>query len=126
MTSPSSPAVSAAMSGTATVRPRGSSSSVVIPPCRRPRIGPGADTVKVLDPETGSRSARRPSSARRSGRTTWTRPSGRSSRPATSSGFEGYYKNEEATQDAFPRRVRTGRATSPTGTRDGWFYFAGR
>ena len=36
--------------------------------------------------------------------------------PAHVGGFEGYYKNEEATQEPLPRAAGTGRAISPTGT----------
>ena len=120
-----SPAGSAATCATATARPRASSSSAATrrcPPARsgtadrhgegaRPRDRRGVPAGRVRRPTAGS--------------STSTRPSARSSRPQPASGFEGYYRNEAATQERF----RDGCYWSGDlayRDADGWLYFAGR
>jgi fatty-acyl-CoA synthase len=87
-------------------------------------LGQAADTVKVLDSETGLECP--PADFDESGRVTnWTSAVGEIVETAPSSGFEGYYKNEEATL----ARFRDGAYWSGDlayRDRDGWFYFAGR
>jgi fatty-acyl-CoA synthase len=87
-------------------------------------LGQAAETVKVLDAETGIECA--PAEFDECGRVTnWTSAVGEIVETAPSSGFEGYYKNEEATH----ARFRNGAYWSgDLAYRDseGWFYFAGR
>jgi len=87
-------------------------------------LGQAADTVKVLDSETGSECL--PAEFDEDGRVTnWTAAVGEIVETAPSSGFEGYYKNEEATQ----ARFRDGAYWSGDlayRDQEGWFYFAGR
>ena len=63
------------------------------------RAGPGGRHGQVLDAETG-RSASRPVRDRRPGKN-WRMPSGEIVETSPASGFEGYYKNEEATHARF-------------------------
>jgi fatty-acyl-CoA synthase len=87
-------------------------------------LGTAADTVKVLDPETKLESP--PADFDENGRVTnWEAAVGEIVETAPSSGFEGYYKNEEATR----ARFRGGFYWSGDlayRDREGWFYFAGR
>jgi fatty-acyl-CoA synthase len=87
-------------------------------------LGQATDTVKVLDPETGLEC--RPAEFDESGRVlNWEAAVGEIVETTPSSSFEGYYKNEEATQTRF----RNGWYWSgDLAYRDGagWFYFAGR
>jgi fatty-acyl-CoA synthase len=87
-------------------------------------LGQAAETVKVLDSETGLECP--PAEFDNSGQVTnWSSAVGEIVETAPSSGFEGYYKNEEATQ----ARFRNGAYWSgDLAYRDseGWFYFAGR
>jgi fatty-acyl-CoA synthase len=96
---------------------------------RDPRMPPGAlgkaaDTVKVLDPETGEEC---PSATfDRSGRVVNLDDAvGEIVETAPAAGFEGYYRNAEATEERF----RDGAYWSgDLAYRDaeGWLYFAGR
>jgi fatty-acyl-CoA synthase len=87
-------------------------------------LGRAADTVKVLDAETSLECP--PADFDDSGRVVnWGEAVGEIVETAPSSGFEGYYKNEEATQ----ARFRNGAYWSGDlayRDREGWFYFAGR
>ena len=77
----------------------------------RGALGIAADTVKVLDPETGEECA-----VGEVGELVETQPT---------SGFEGYYRNEAATQERF----RDGAYWSGDlayRDADGWLFFAGR
>ena len=81
--------------------------------------------MKVLDPETGRRVPPRRRSTTTGGSPTSRTPSARSSRPQPTSGFEGYYRNEAATDERF----RDGAYWSGDlayRDADGWLYFAGR
>ena len=104
-TSRSSPGASAAASGTATARPRGSSSSAVIRRCPKGRSGRAIRRCKVLDAETRARSARRWTSAQTAGRVNLDEAIGEIVETQPTTGFEGYYKNEEATTGPLPRRL---------------------
>jgi fatty-acyl-CoA synthase len=87
-------------------------------------LGQAADTVKVLDSETGLECP--PAEFDDDGQVTnWTSAVGEIVETAPSGGFEGYYKNEDATQ----ARFRGGAYWSGDlayRDREGWFYFAGR
>jgi fatty-acyl-CoA synthase len=106
----------------------GSTEGIIIirrDPSRPPAaLGQAADTVKVLDPETGLECP--PADFDESARVTnWESAVGEIVETAPSSGFEGYYQNEEATQ----ARFRDGAYWSGDlayRDREGWFYFAGR
>jgi fatty-acyl-CoA synthase len=87
-------------------------------------LGRAADSVKVLDAETSLECP--PADFDDSGRVVnWGEAVGEIVETSPSSGFEGYYKNEEATQ----ARFRNGAYWSGDlayRDREGWFYFAGR
>jgi fatty-acyl-CoA synthase len=87
-------------------------------------LGRAADTVKVLDPDTGLECP--PADFDESGRVrNWESAVGEIVETTPSSGFEGYYQNMEATQ----ARFRNGAYWSGDlayRDREGWFYFAGR
>jgi fatty-acyl-CoA synthase len=87
-------------------------------------LGQAADTVKVLDSETALECP--PAEFDVEGQVTnWSAAVGEIVETAPSGGFEGYYKNEEATQ----ARFRDGAYWSGDlayRDREGWFYFAGR
>jgi fatty-acyl-CoA synthase len=87
-------------------------------------LGQASDTVQVIDPETGLECE--PAEFDASGRVlNWEAAVGEIVETAPSSSFEGYYKNEGATQ----ARFRNGWYWSgDLAYRDceGWFYFAGR
>jgi fatty-acyl-CoA synthase len=87
-------------------------------------LGKTADTVKVLNPETGAECPR--AAFDRSGQVVNADDAvGEIVETKPTSGFEGYYRNPEATDERF----RDGAYWSgDLGYRDveGWFYFAGR
>lgn len=81
-------------------------------------------TVKVLDPETGAECPSAVFDA--DGRVTnFEEAVGEIVETAPTSGFEGYYKNEEATQTRF-RGGAYWSGDLAYRDDDGWFYFAGR
>lgn len=87
-------------------------------------LGQAGETVKVLDSETGLECP--PAEFDDRGQVkNWSSAVGEIVETAPSSGFEGYYKNEEATQ----ARFRGGAYWSGDlayRDQEGWFYFAGR
>jgi fatty-acyl-CoA synthase len=87
-------------------------------------LGRAADTVKVLDPETGAECP--PARFDADGRVTnFEEAVGEIVETAPTSGFEGYYRNDEATS----ARFRGGWYWSGDlafRDADGWFWFAGR
>ena len=125
VTSLSSPVDSAATYGTATGRPKG---IIIIrrdPSMPDGALGRAADTVKVIDAETGLECPAADVRRRRSGDEPGRGRRARSSRPRPPAA------SRVTTGTRTPPRLGsgtggTGPATSPTGTRDGWFYFAGR
>jgi fatty-acyl-CoA synthase len=74
-------------------------------------LGIAADTVKVLDPETGAECA-----VGEVGELVETQPT---------SGFEGYYRNEAATEERFRDGAYWSGDLAYRDT-DGWLFFAGR
>ena len=122
-TSRSSPGVSTATFETATGRPRASSSSAAIPSMPDGALGRQA-TRSRSSTQTPVSSAPPPS--RRPGTADELDSAvGEIVETAPTSGFEGYYKNEEATQARFRDGwYWSGDLAYRDG--DGWFYFAGR
>ena len=91
----------------------------------RGSIGRGDETIRVFDPETRARSARPPSSTREAASLNGDIAVGEIVNTAPGSGFEGYYRNEEA----LASKVRDGVYYSGDlayRDADGWFFFAGR
>ncbi|MGP0030325.1 MAG: AMP-binding protein [Acidimicrobiales bacterium] len=87
-------------------------------------LGRSADTVKVMDPGTGLECP--PADFDAGGRVmNWESAVGEIVETAPSSSFEGYYRNEEATQARF-RKGAYWSGDLAYRDRDGWFYFAGR
>ena len=113
-TSASSRAGSAATCATATAPPRASSSSAATRRCREGALGKAEPTVKVVDPETGEECP--PVRFGPDGRpTNLDEAVGEIVETAPTSGFEGYYNNEEATKRG-SATAGTGPVTSRTGT----------
>jgi fatty-acyl-CoA synthase len=87
-------------------------------------LGRAADTVKVLDPETGAECP--PARFDADGRVTNLEEAvGEIVETAPANGFEGYYRNDEATSTRF-RGGAYWSGDLAFRDADGWFWFAGR
>ena len=93
-------------------------------PAGRARARPN-DSVKVLDPETGRGVPAARSSTPTAGSSNLDAAVGEIVETEPTSGFEGYYRNEEATSERFRDGVYWSGDLAYRDA-DGWLYFAGR